>query len=236
LGVGVAASEYLTAPGDRPVGVWGDTNHKAGIGVVGAVDDGLGVFAGNNSDVYTTLYAENRSANANSPVFATLGAHFVRQCVIDVSGNLLCDGSKSAAVPLADGRKVALYAVEAPENWFEDAGSGKLTSGMATVSLDPTFAETVNAATEYHVFLTPKGDCEGLYVANETPQGFEVRELRGGHSGVSFDYRIMARRKGYETIRLADVTEQFRQPPFNRGAAPVPIPQPGALDATTPPH
>ncbi len=34
--------------------------------------------------------------------------------------------------------------------------------------------------------------------------------LGGGTSNVGFDYRIMARRQGYESIRLADTTEQFQ--------------------------
>jgi len=58
---------------------------------------------------------------------------------------------------------------------------------------------------EYHVFLTPKGDCKGLYVTNETSSGFEVHELGGGASSIAFDYRIVARRKGYEKIRMADL-------------------------------
>ena len=66
---------------------------------------------------------------------------------------------------------------------------------------------------EYHVFLTPKGDCKGLYVANETPAGFEVHELGGGQSTVAFDYRIVARRKGYESVRLADVPFTVSLPP-----------------------
>ena len=84
--------------------------------------------------------------------------------------------------------------------------------GAATVALEPTFAETVNTAMEYHVFVTPKGDCKGLYVANETPAGFEVHELGGGQSTVAFDYRIVARRKGYESVRLADKTKEFGYP------------------------
>ena len=109
-----------------------------------------------------------------------------------------------------------MYAVESPENWFEDVGTGTLSSGSATVALDLTFAQTVNAGIEYHVFLTPRGDCEGLYVNNETATGFEVHELRGGRSNISFDYRIMARRKGYESIRLADMTDSLRKPPTAR--------------------
>jgi hypothetical protein len=59
---------------------------------------------------------------------------------------------------------------------------------------------------DYHVFLTPNGDCKGLYVTKKTANSFEVRELGGGKSSIAFDYRIMARRKGYEDVRMADKT------------------------------
>jgi hypothetical protein len=106
----------------------------------------------------------------------------------------------------AGARKVALYAVEAPENWFEDFGSGRLTNGEAVIDLEATFAQTVNTARGYHVFLTPRGDCEGLYVSDVNGRSFTVRELHRGISNVEFDFRIVARRKGYENIRLADKT------------------------------
>jgi hypothetical protein len=75
------------------------------------------------------------------------------------------------------------------------------------VELEPAFAQTVNTGVEYHVFLTPNGDCKGLYVANKTASGFEVRELGGGTSSVAFDYRIVVKRKGYETVRMEDMTD-----------------------------
>ena len=60
---------------------------------------------------------------------------------------------------------------------------------------------------EYHVFLTPNGDCKGLYVIQKTASSFEVHELGGGSSNVSFDYRIVALRKNFENIRLEDHTK-----------------------------
>jgi hypothetical protein len=69
----------------------------------------------------------------------------------------------------------------------------------------------VNTAIEYHVFLTPGGESEGLYVTNKTAQGFEVHEQHGGHSNISFDYRIMAKRAGHEKERLEDVTEHMKK-------------------------
>jgi hypothetical protein len=55
-------------------------------------------------------------------------------------------------------------------------------------------------------------------VSKETPAGFEVHELRGGKSSVDFDYRIVARRRGYETVRLADVTGQVSGPSRQAGS------------------
>jgi hypothetical protein len=133
-------------------------------------------------------------------------------CSIYITGDLYCTGSKSALVPVDGGsRKVALYAVEAPENWFEDYGSAQLSNGSARIVLEATFAQTVNTDLDYHVFLTPRGECEGLYVTDPTPSGFEVRELHHGSSSVAFDYRIIAKRKNYETIRMADLTERYKK-------------------------
>ena len=35
-----------------------------------------------------------------------------------------------------------------------------------------------------------------------------MHELGGGNSSIAFDYRIMAKRAGYENVRLADLTEE----------------------------
>ena len=129
---------------------------------------------------------------------------------LNISGNLTVSGTKSSAAKLQNGREVALYAVESPENWFEDFGSAELKGGAAWVPLDASFAEATNAAITYHVFLTPSGDSNGLYVARKTAAGFEVREHGGGSSSVAFDYRIVVRRRGYEAIRMAEVQHDVK--------------------------
>jgi hypothetical protein len=195
------------------VGVWGDS--ATGIGVLGTADDGTAVYAQSDSgaDTTPTLNAYNGSSTAGALVFQTNSAN-AKICTIDVFANLACNGSKSAVVPVGNGQKmVALYAVEAPENWFEDYGSEHLENGAARVTLDPTYAQTVNTGMEYHVFLTPSGDCNGLYVTNKTANSFEVREFKGGHSNIAFDYRIIAKRNGYEQIRLADKTAMMKAAP-----------------------
>jgi hypothetical protein len=208
---GTAGPSSSTGAGEFAVGVWGD--EAGGAGVLGSSDAGEAVGAVNNSDANPALIAFNKSSTAGALVFRTLGI-VDHGCSVDVNGNLICNGSKSAVVPVENGQKmVALYAVEAPENWFEDYGSERLENGAATVTLDLTYAQTVNTGMEYHVFLTPSGDCNGLYVTNKTANSFEVRELKGGHSNITFDYRIIAKRNGYEQIRLADKTAWMKAGP-----------------------
>jgi hypothetical protein len=232
-GTGVSQSDEGGTVTLRPVGVWGDTNQSSGIGVLATADFGIAIAAYNNAEnISTAKFQNDETTDGSGNILATHGGHFGGICVIDVGGNLGCNGSKSAVVPVDGGtRKVALYAVEAPENWFEDFGSARLSEGSAVISMESVFAQTVNTDLEYHVFLTPKGDCKGLYVTNETAESFEVRELGGGTANVAFDYRIVARRKGYETIRLADKTKRFDQIANEAGAvrgkvAPPVVPRP----------
>jgi hypothetical protein len=92
---------------------------------------------------------------------------------------------------------------------MEDFGSGSVVDGKAVVSLDPAFAATVSGDASYKVFITPNGDSNGLYVTAKTASGFEVHESKGGTSSLSFDYRIVAKRAGYEGQRMVDVTDTF---------------------------
>ena len=184
-------------------GVWGDGG-SAEVGVMGTTDNLAAAFFANNSGDYYTVEIHNE--NSFGPLFYAINA-LGSYCNIDYLGNLNCSGAKNAVVPIDGGhRKVALAAIESPQNWFEDAGSTSLTNGAAVVAIDPDFIQTVNTEIEYQVFLTAYGDCKGLYVINRTANSFEVHELGGGTASVSFGYRIMALRKNYENVRFADHT------------------------------
>jgi hypothetical protein len=102
-----------------------------------------------------------------------------------------------------------MNSIGSTEHWFEDAGSAHLSNGEAVVNIESLFGETVSTGVDYHVFLTPNGDCKGLYIAQKSPTSFVVRELGGGTSTIAFDYRIMAKRKGFENVRMADKTASF---------------------------
>ena len=101
---------------------------------------------------------------------------------------------KNGVVPFPDGSQRLLHCMESPEHWFEDFGSAKLARGRAVVKLDANFAKVIKRG-DYRVFVTPEGDCRGLYVRRKSANSFEVRELTGGKSSVAFSYRIVGRRK-----------------------------------------
>jgi hypothetical protein len=132
----------------------------------------------------------------------------------DPTVGLVCT-VKSAIVTTPDYGQRRLYSVESPEVWFEDFGEATLVNGEVTVPFDPIFAETVNLEEDYHVFLTPL--CQEpvlLSVTNKGTTGFTVRgvTLDNQLSQCSFDYRITAKRLGYENVRLEETNWQEGAP------------------------
>jgi hypothetical protein len=196
----------------RLIGVWGDvTGDSDGSAVVGTASAGIGAYFQNDSS-QSTVDAYNYDGNNNQTLFKTFKAASPDgMCGFGNGGSLTCSGQVKTLATTSNGeRTVETYSVQSPENWMEDFGSANLSSGSATVNLDPAFADTVTASADYHVFLTPNGDCKGLYIANKTATSFEVRESGSGKSTLSFDYRIVAKRRGLEAQRMTDVTDKFK--------------------------
>jgi hypothetical protein len=206
-----------------PSGVWGDSSAEDGIYGTSDSAAALGALSSDsNNEGIATVFFDNVNSSSSALILYAVGLDVGGLCTMTTGGVFSCNGALEHIAPVDSGaRQVALNSIETPEHWFEDAGSGQLSHGEAVVNLEATFGQTVNTGMEYHVFLTPNGDCKGLYVAQKSPTSFVVRELGGGASSIAFDYRIMAKRKGYEQVRLADRTKTFRLPesPYGQGRA-----------------
>ena len=124
---------------------------------------------------------------------------------VTISGVLTTAGSCHAgcAPPHHAGRHVSTFAMQASEPVTEDFGQGTLVGGEAYVRLDPAFANVIESASTYMVFITPEGDSKGLYVVQKSATGFAVRENGSGRSTLTFDYRIVAEPYGVTASRLA---------------------------------
>jgi hypothetical protein len=116
-------------------------------------------------------------------------------------------GTKSGVVTTSDYGRRLLYAVESSEVWFEDFGSAQLAEGQARVDLDPIFRQTVTIDEQcpMKVFVTLTDECNGVFVKKGADH-FVVHELAGGRSSATFDWRIVAKRRGQESTRLEPFT------------------------------
>ena len=195
---------YASATTGINYGVYGQSNSTDGRGVVGvasaATGSTFGVYGLSGSTSGLGVYGvASATTGANYGVYGYTSSP--SGYGVYYAGGLAGTGTKSAIVETQDYGWRALYAVESPQNWFEDFGQATLVAGEAIVSIEPIFAQTVNLEDTYHVFLTPRGDC-GLYVAEQTATSFSVRALNGATCGIAFDYRIIAARLDYEDLRL----------------------------------
>jgi len=186
-------------------GIFGRSDSSSGRGVYGAAS----ATTGTNFGVYGTTNSPS-GRGVYGTAFATTGTNFgvygqtfsPSGYGIYYDGGLAGTGTKSAIVDTQDYGWRHLYAVESPQNWFEDFGQATLTAGEAVVSIEPIFAQTVNLDFPYHVFLTPLGEGCTLFVEDKSSTAFTVRANEGAACEITFDYRIIAPRRDYEDLRL----------------------------------
>jgi hypothetical protein len=179
VGMSGAAGPSLPAPYTGPGGAVGTSDLRPGV--IGTSSALMGVYGYSSNSV--GVYGQTANPTSYAGVFV---------------GNLLVTGQilagvKNAIVSFPDGSKRLLHCMESPEHWFEDFGAAKLKRGRAVVKLDADFGKVIKRG-DYRVFLTPEGDCRGLYVRRKSAS-FEVRELQGGVSDIRFSYRIVGKRK-----------------------------------------
>jgi len=202
--------EFDSNDADGP-SIWGDQTGNLNDLILKSNDDVHVYLEQTNTGTSSGfLYVRN---NAGSAVWS-----------VGENGDTWSAGTKSALVDTEESGERMLYAMESPEVWFEDFGAAQLVNGQATVTIEPLFLQTINTGVPYHVFVTPLGDCNGLYVTNKTATSFEVRELGGGAANIEFDYRIVAKRLGFEDLRLdpPDPSDREVSGPGGRPNASVP--------------
>ncbi len=194
------------------VGVFGSGN---AIATVTSPTTGAGVL-GNGTRFGVAGYASTeRATNPGNPQSTNLnnassGGYFeldnaglqVAWAYVAVEDNtntlrkIIGTGVVNTVVKDTAGNLIALTCPEAPEDLFQDYGSGVLVNGKAHIDLDPNLSKNiiVNDKHPLRVFVQLEGDCNGVYIANKTQNGFDVVELRGGVSNVSFSWSLTANR------------------------------------------
>lgn len=222
-GRGVGAGTFGVVGVGGVAGVWGGDSTSGGIGVIGVSGPNF-----SSGGLTFTPWA----GRFDGPVLVRGN--------LSITGSLFVSGpTKSSVVPHPDGSQRVMHTVEAPESWFEDIGRAQLRQGVARVEVDPDFAAVSGLDYDYHVFLTPEGESNGLYVTNRTSTGFEVREQGEGTSEISFSYRIMTKRTDIRTGRLepidlpSEAGEAAAAEPAERPVVPSPL-SPGEPEGPPP--
>ncbi len=224
--VGLSTSSIGVYGSGSTYGVYGTGGSN---GVVGSSSSGVGVYAssgsvrafeghtssglgllvtggsGNGGDVSGTYIGVVARATS-FPIVATDPTGANNLFYVDGSGDVFYRGTLNAFAVTRSGSVATAFSPKTTSQTVEDTGSGQLINGMAMVSLDPAFAQTIDLRTPYHVMLTPDGDTRGLFVASKGPTGFVVREVQGGRNSLAFDYHIYASALGHAGERMTVMT------------------------------
>jgi hypothetical protein len=176
VGTGATITTITTTALGEGVSGNGNIFGVAGTGLGPGSGSSWGGYFSSTSNVNAYSYVGGRTGNTN---FAILSA-----------------GTKSTIVKDEQDKGRIMFCPEAPEVLFQDYGSGNLQNGSAHITLDKLLVRNIRVD-ETHplkVFIQLEGDCNGVFVTNKTPNGFDVRELKQGQSNVSFTWQIVATR------------------------------------------
>jgi len=212
-------------------GVYGRNTHASGTGVMGVGNNiagsylasgSGGAFTGSNVGVYA--YVPTVANNNWAGYFANAATTITYIAGRSGGANyaILSTGTKSTIVQDLNNNPVVMFCPEAPEVLFQDYGTGTLVNGKASITLDPIYSKNilVDAEQPLKVFIQLRGECNGVYVTNETAYGFDVIELNKGTSNASFNWSVVANRadvvtdgikSNYSTIRFPDAPPTFKQ-------------------------
>ncbi len=189
---GVLAEGYGSA-GGYTYGVYGrGTNTSSGDAY-----GGYFLAASNGTGVHYGVYAYEAIGGSGAAIYA--------------AGDFFATGTKNALVKTSQGHQL-LYAQESPEVWFEDFGSAQLVNGHAHIALDQLFLETVTVNSQHplKVFVQLTSGMPVPVVVEKGATGFEVRAQ--DQLNATFDYRVVAKRKGYENERLRKTDAGYDDP------------------------
>jgi hypothetical protein len=195
--------------------------HTDGTGLVAVGDGTLGYYTPSGSGIAATgqnigIYARaNDSGNdGQAAVSCVLGTGATAKVCYRTTGGtqykIQGTGGVSTIMSTSGGKK-SLMCPESPEAWVEDFGSGEIVGGRCHVDLDPLFLDcvTVNEEHPLKVFVQLTSPLAQQYYVEKGKTGFDVVVVADDaqSAGAAFDYKVVAKWKGYEHIRFEPVEE-----------------------------
>jgi hypothetical protein len=126
-------------------------------------------------------------------------------------GNTYTYGKNIELVGAQNQTKTALYSVSSVDATIYSKGSAQLVNGQAFIEFDDTYSLLLGENPV--VTVSPNGNCNGVYVAEVTKEGFTVRELNNGASNAPISWIAVGNRIDN---RMDEATRIVSAPDFNR--------------------
>ncbi len=203
-------------PGSNGIGVYGTGATGIEAVTVGSATTGINATTTDGVPLYADF--DFSSATYGGPIEAYNNIGSTEVSIDYYNGTttykIVGNGAVSTIVKNTKGDNVVLHAPETPEVYFEDYGEGQLVNGIAHITLDSTFAQTVTINDKHplRVFiqLEENENCKGVITKNKTATGFDVVELNGGTSNTPFEWHIVCNRadqilNGGKVSKFADL-------------------------------
>jgi hypothetical protein len=164
-------------------------------GVYASSKAGVGIVAENWSSTWPTITMRNYVTGFEMTAIGPGGSNVMS---LDTAGNMILagtvtqNGTPQSVRKTSRGIAVTTYSAQQVSRTVEDVGRAQLVNGYAIVTIGAAFSAAA-ASSDYLVFITPEGDCKGLFVSERHAHQFVVRESQGGRSSLLFTYRVIGK-------------------------------------------
>lgn len=173
----------------------GNFQSKTYGGVYASSKTGPGIVVENWSNSWPTITMRNFVSGKEMTAIDPNGSNVMS---LDTAGNMVLagtltqNGTPRSVRRTSRGTAVVTFSAQQVSRTVEDVGRAELVNGYAVVSIGAAFSAAA-ASSEYLVFITPEGDCKGLFISEKHARQFAVRESQGGRSSLAFNYRVIGK-------------------------------------------
>ncbi len=111
---------------------------------------------------------------------------------INVAGNINKTGTSNFSIPhpLKKGHRLVYTGIEAAEVLLVHRGTATLSNGQTRIDFPDHFI-AVSDPRNITAYLTPRQNCNGLFIVEVTNDHLIVQELQGGTSSAQFDFMVV---------------------------------------------
>ncbi|WP_281297279.1 OmpA family protein [Flavobacterium limnophilum] len=202
---------------------WGSLGYKAASTVT------YGVY-GSNAYASGTGFFENREISGfGGGFFGVIGSASKGSVIGQLnsgelfssynSGNVYTLGKNVELVETSNNVKTPVYSVTSTESTIYAKGSAELVNGSVYIPFKDSYKALLGENPE--VTVTPKGNCNGVYISAIDKNGFTIKEMNNGTSTVAISWISVGNRvdnhldKATEMVSDSNFDRNIQQVLFN---------------------